>query len=283
MAVLAHMLQPDAGARVRAHPFWYHTIDVGPGVTTPGWFDLRPVLERVPIPDVRGRRVLDIGTYDGFFAFELERRGAAEVVATDVEDHGQWDWPADARPGRPGADDDRQVGMTGPPKGAGFRLVHELVGSKVRWEPINIYDLSPETVGTFDVVICGTLLLHLRDPVRALEAVRSVVAPGGRFVSSEQLEVLTTLLARGRPIFRLDGSGQFCQWWLANAAGHRRLLYSAGFEVLEASKPYMVRFNEHPRWPRDAKHLARNVATRAMTGTWHQGIFHRALLATPRL
>src|SRR5690606_2603762 len=62
------------------HPFWYHTIDVAPGVTTKGWFDLRGVVDLMPWPDVRGKRCLDIGTFDGFFAFELERRGAAEVV-----------------------------------------------------------------------------------------------------------------------------------------------------------------------------------------------------------
>ncbi|MFH4351513.1 hypothetical protein WAJ70_20705, partial [Acinetobacter baumannii] len=82
---------------VDAHPFWYHTIDVVPGVTTPGWFDLRPVVDLLPWPDVRGKRCLDIGTYDGYLAFELERRGASEVVAVDVEDHLLWDWPPDYR------------------------------------------------------------------------------------------------------------------------------------------------------------------------------------------
>lgn len=60
---------------------------------TPGWFDLRPIVDRMPWPDVRGKRCLDVGTWDGFLAFELERRGAAEVVATDIESHEDWDWP----------------------------------------------------------------------------------------------------------------------------------------------------------------------------------------------
>src|SRR5256885_982858 len=157
MAPLVDNLAPDARARLDAHPFWYHTIDVAPGATTKGWFDLRHSLDFVPFPDVAGKRCLDIGTFDGFYAFEMERRGAAEVVAIDVEDHEEWDWPPDARD-----DPDRDPGMSGPPKGAGFRLIAELIESKVDWRPLNIYDLNPAEIGTFDVVVCGTLLLHLR-------------------------------------------------------------------------------------------------------------------------
>ena len=72
---------------VDAVPLWYHTLELAPGVVTPGWFDLRPIVSLLPWPDVRGKRCLDVGTYDGFLAFELERRGAAEVVATDISDH----------------------------------------------------------------------------------------------------------------------------------------------------------------------------------------------------
>lgn len=283
MPPLTNGLAAGARERVEAHPFWYHTIDVAPDLTTPGWFDLRAALERIPLPDVRGKRCLDIGTYDGFFAFELERRGAAEVVATDIEDHALWDWPADARPGLPGVEEERHIGMQGPPKGAGFRLLAELIGSKVDWRAINIYDLDPSEIGEFDVVICGSLLLHLRDPVRALEAARAVTRPDGVFVSSEQLELWLTIFGRGRPLFRLDGSGQFCQWWIANAAGHARLLYAAGFEVTKAARFYTVRFNEHPRAPNTLANAARRAALRLLTGSWHDGILHRALVARSRL
>jgi tRNA (mo5U34)-methyltransferase len=235
------------------------------------------------LPDVAGKRCLEIGTFDGFFAFELERRGAAEVVATDIEDHERWDWPADARPEVPGALGGRHVSMEGPPKGAGFRLIAELTGSAVDWRAINIYDLDPAELGTFDVVFCGSLLLHLRDPVRALEAVRRVTKPDGVFVSSEQLELITTVLGRGRPLFRLDGSGQYCQWWLANAAGHRRLLYSAGFDVEQASPFYLMTFNEHPPPPRDIRNLARRALLYALTRSSDDGVLHRALAGRPRL
>jgi tRNA (mo5U34)-methyltransferase len=269
----------DARRRIADHAFWYHTVDVAPGVTTPGWFDLRHVLDRLPWPDVRGKRCLDIGTFDGFFAFELERRGAAEVVAIDIEDHRLWDWPADARPGV--ADTDRDVAFRGPPKGAGFRLLAEMLGSGVKWRALSIYELDPDTIGRFDVVVCGSLALHLRDPVRAFEAVRGVCDDW--LLSSEQIELSTTLLTRRRPLFRIDGSGKNCQWWLGNAAGHERLLWSAGFAIEARTRPYIVRFNEHPRPPRSVRGTVRQMATRILTGDHQTGVLHRALLARPRL
>src|SRR3546814_19211484 len=81
----------------------------------------------MPWPNVRGKRCLDIGTFDGYLAFELERRGASEVVAVDVEDHLLWDWPPDYRE----AGLARDPGFSGPPTGARFRLAAELMGSKV--------------------------------------------------------------------------------------------------------------------------------------------------------
>src|SRR3954451_21387502 len=86
----------DLGRRVH-DLLWYHTIDLPEDVVTPGWFDLRPVVDVMPWPDLQGKRCLDIGTYDGFLAFEMERRGAREVVAVDINDHTKWDWPPDVR------------------------------------------------------------------------------------------------------------------------------------------------------------------------------------------
>lgn len=263
--------------RVDEHPFWYHTMDIAPGVTTPGWFDLRSVVDRMPWPDVRGKRCLDIGTFDGYLAFEMERRGASEVVAIDVEDHLLWDWPPDYRAeGLP-----RDPGFSGPPKGAGFRLAHELMGSKVDWRPINVYDLDPEEIGTFDVVVMGTLLIHLRDPVRALEAIRSVTA--GHFLSSDQIELGLTFLGPRKPLYTLNGSGGFCQWFNYNAAGHKRLVYAAGFEIIERSRPYTVSFNVHPKPPRTVRNAVRTAGFRVLTGGSEPGVLHQALLARPRV
>lgn len=276
----ARTTSPPPAALQRAvddHEFWYHTIDVAPGVTTPGWFDLRPIVDRMPWPDVRGKRCLDIGTFDGYLAFELERRGAAEVVAIDVEDHLRWDWPPDYR----ARDLPRDPGFAGPPKGAGFRLVAELTGSAVDWRPLSVYDLDPDDIGTFDVVVCGSLLLHLRDPLRALEAIRGVT--GGVFLSSEQIELGLTVLGRSRPLFTLKGSGGACQWFNFNAAGHERLLFAAGFAIERRSRPHVVPFDRHPRRPFTLRTRARRLAVRGLTGQSDDGVLHRAVLGRPRI
>jgi hypothetical protein len=46
--------------------------------------------------------------------------------------------------------------------------------SRVEFKFCNVYDLSPETVGTFDVVFCGSTLLHLQNPLKALSNIRAV-------------------------------------------------------------------------------------------------------------
>ena len=264
--------------RVEAHPFWYHTIDITPDIATPGWFDLRPVVDLMPWPDVQGKRCLDIGTFDGYLAFELERRGASEVVAIDVDDHLLWDWPPDYRE----KDLARDPGFSGPPKGDGFRLAKELLHSKVDLRPLSIYDLDPAEIGTFDVVVLGSLLLHLRDPIRALEAVRQVT--DGVPLSSDQIEVGLTLKSRKQPLFTLNGSGGACQWFNFNAAGHERLLFAAGFEIERRSKPYIVQFNKHPsHFPKSLRQVIRRAGTRYLTGGNEVGVLHQALLARPRI
>src|SRR3954453_11189468 len=73
---------------------WYHTIELEPGVVTPGWFDTRSVVPLLPFPEsLEGKRCLDVATFDGFWAFEMERRGASEVHAIDLLDPHSWDWP----------------------------------------------------------------------------------------------------------------------------------------------------------------------------------------------
>ncbi len=82
----------DHAARVRELS-WYHTLELGPGLVTEGWFDLRPYVGEYGLPErMDGMRVLDIGTWDGFWAFEMERRGA-DVAAIDLPALGDAEWP----------------------------------------------------------------------------------------------------------------------------------------------------------------------------------------------
>jgi SAM-dependent methyltransferase len=248
----------DLHEQIAANPAWYHTIELGPDAVTPGWFDLRPIVEQMPWPDVTGKSCLDVGTYDGFLAFELERRGAAEVVAIDIEDHTHWDWPVRTRALGP----ERVAEIVGTRKGLGFDIAKEALGSSVRRVEQSVYDLTPDEHDWFDVVVCGSLLLHLRDPVRALEAIRSVCA--GEFVSAEQIDRKLTLLSRRRPTAWFRG-GEKVQWWVPNAAGHRAMLESAGFRIEGAQRRYRI--------PLGVSHPAHGK----------RGVLHSALRALPDL
>ena len=274
MSVPAESQAGDPRAAVASNPFWYHTLEVAPGVVTPGWFDLRPIVDLLPWPDVRGKRCLDVGTADGFLAFELERRGAGEVVAADLRDHELWDWPAHLR-GR-GLEYLRAV--AGPEKGVGLRLARELLGSAVEAVDLSAYDLSPDSAGEFDVVVCGSLLLHLRDPLRALEAIRSVCR--GQFLCTNQIDVRLTVVGRGLPLARLYGMSDVCQWWVPNPAGHRHMIESSAFAIERETRPYAIPFGAgHTPRGRSPRQLAGKLARRVACGG--DGVPHHAILARP--
>lgn len=269
------MATPErAQAAIAESRTWYHSIDVAPGVTTPGVFDLRPIVDRLPWPDVRDKRCLDVGTYDGFFAFELERRGAAEVVATDIGDHEQWDWPPHLRMRGP----EYLRLAAGPKPGTGFEIARSLLGSAARREQVSVYDLDAERLGRFDVVVCGSLLLHLRDPLRALAAIRSVCAD--RFLCTNTIDLRPSVRHPGRPLVRLDGVSDLCQWWLPNAEGHRQMLRAAGFEIESQSRLYSVPFGPaHESMPLRPRRAVSKLARRMLTG--NDGVPHHAVLARP--
>src|SRR5690606_26550847 len=135
---------------------WYHTIDLGHGVATPGFIDNRATVPLFGLPeDMTGMRCLDIGTYDGFWAFEMERRGASEVIGIDIDSPRDQDIPRRYREevlARSHGDADKivgewdekgsEVGLQFP--GEGFHLAREILGSRARREVLNVYDLCPE-------------------------------------------------------------------------------------------------------------------------------------------
>src|SRR5579885_955306 len=120
---------------------WWHTIDLGNGIITPGIDKSATKLKRLGIPrDLSGLSVLDICAWDGFFSFEAERRGASRVMATD-----SFCW-----------------GGEGGGSKAGFELARRALKSKVQDMEIEVLDISPETVGTFDLVFLFGVLYHMR-------------------------------------------------------------------------------------------------------------------------
>lgn len=146
---------------------WWHPIDLGGGLVTPG-IDVTPArLAEIRMPEnLSGLSVLDIGAWDGFFSFEAERRGARRVLATDsfCWDGGGW----------------------GTKKG--FELARRTLGSRVEDKTIEVLDLSPDTVGVFDLVLFLGVLYHMKHPLFALERVASVTA--GQLIMQTQVDML---------------------------------------------------------------------------------------------
>ncbi len=228
--------------RVDEHD-WYHTFDLPGGVVTPGLFDHRRVVRHLPIPgSLAGMRCLDAASADGFFAFELARRGASEVVSVDLADASRQDWQR-----RP---DDQQQAARGTGRAAtAFDLVREALGLDVQRVDSSLYDLSPEQLGSFDFVFMGNILLHLADPARALRAVRSVTAPTGTLLSYEAISLPMSLLRPRTPTAQLWHE-HHAQWWTPNLAGHRRLLYAGGWDIERTGGPGFQPFGARmPKWP----------------------------------
>jgi len=214
---------------------WYHTLELGDGVVTAGMFDHRPVLEHYPIPaDLSGMRCLDVATMDGFWAFEMERRGAASVTALDLEDPEDLDWPASLRP-----DHDRTMDET---KAERFALAKRALGSNVERVLLSAYDLGPQ-LGTFDFVFCGDLLLHLKDPITPIENIRSVCTGSAVIVNV----IKKFRFHAKRPMAELDGIDNF-EWWVTNLEGLVRIVRSAGFARVEASPTFEVPYTGGGDW-----------------------------------
>ena len=142
---------------------FYHSIELPDGRVLEGILKIEKLRERLaalPVPqDLRGKRVLDIGTWDGYFAFEMEKRGA-EVMAID------------------------NVEMEN------FHVAHELLNSRVDYRVMDVYELSPERVGRFDYVLFLGVLYHLKHPLLGLEKVCSVtkeMAVVESFVTNEAI------------------------------------------------------------------------------------------------
>ena len=250
---------------------WYHTIELAGGEVTPGFFDTREAPTFVPWPpEVTGGRCLDVGTFDGFWAFELEARGAREVVAADIDDPAKIDWAYDHRRSGPSA-----IEAFGAERGTGFAAAAARRGSAARWVARSVYELDRATDGEFDVVICGALLLHLRDPIRALESMRSVCS--GVLILVEALDPLLEITMPRVPCARLRAESD--QWWRVNSLGLLTMVTTAGFAVREVGQRFVVPPGPGCTHPRRLSRLA-GIAARQ---PHRRGMLTRAVIATPRL
>jgi tRNA (mo5U34)-methyltransferase len=237
-AIASAATSPQLSAEVEALT-WYHTIELPGGIVTPGEYDTRRALRKVPLPpSLRGMRCLDVGTHDGFWAFEMERRGASEVIAIDLDDPRRIDFSEPVPELPPEALANREA------RPAAFACAHRALRSRVSRRDLSVYDLASADVGSFDFAFIGTLLLHLREPLRALTALRDVLKPGGRLLVNDAVSLGMSLLHPRQPAYTLALLPGKPFWWLPNAQGIRRYVEKAGFSLAGAGGPYLI-----PRGP----------------------------------
>jgi tRNA (mo5U34)-methyltransferase len=196
----------DSLRREVAATKWWHTIDLGNGVVTPGIDPTPARLRELQIPDdLTGLTVLDVGAWDGFFSFEAERRGASRVLATDSFCWGGGGWGTKA----------------------GFELARRALGSRVEDLDIDPLELSPARVGTFDLVLFLGVLYHMRHPLLALERAFSVTR--GQLILQTQID----LSAIDRPALAFyqgsDLNNDPTNWFGPNPPAVVAMLRAAGF------------------------------------------------------
>jgi tRNA (mo5U34)-methyltransferase len=137
---------------VDAFDYWYHRIELPGGVTTPGWTPIDTDIYGIP-ERLDGKRVLDVGAWDGYWTFEALKRGATEVVAIDDFS----DYLSN--------DVKRTAWDT-------FDLCRESFGfdeAICKRIEMTVYDVTPEDLGMFDVIFCFGTLYHLRYPLLGLD------------------------------------------------------------------------------------------------------------------
>ncbi len=209
---------PAAELLARVQPYyWFHSIDLGNGVITPGSKSLdvlRAEADAIFGPlDLPGKSVLDIGAWNGYFSFEAKRRRAARVLATD---HFCWGPEINGR--------------------ATFDLARAALNLEVEELDIDVPDLTPDRLGQFDVVLFLGVFYHLVDPIRALQSLAAL--------TKEVAVIETHLDLRGleRPAMvfypETELNNDPTNWWGPNRQCVEALLKLVGFR--------RIVYNPHP-------------------------------------
>jgi tRNA (mo5U34)-methyltransferase len=189
---------------------WYHQIDLGSGIVTPGTDNTLARIAMIGLPpDLRGQSVLDVGAWDGAFSFEAERRGAARVVAVDSFCWNGEGWGTKA----------------------GFDCARRVLGSKVEDREVEVLDLSPDTVGVFDLVLFLGVLYHMKHPILALERVASVCR--GQAILWTQIDMADYERPAAAFYPGTELNNDPTNWWGPNPAAVVGMLKTAGFSRAE--------------------------------------------------
>jgi tRNA (mo5U34)-methyltransferase len=197
--------------KVESVDFWYHTRDVGGGIVTPGEKKCDD-FDRLGLPDLRGRTVLDVGCWDGFYSFECEKRGASKVLATD-----HYVWNAFGK--------------------QGFLTAREILDAGVDHKDIDPLDILPETVGTWDIVLFLGVLYHLRDPLSVLERIARVT----KHLLVVESHIVNLPMFNNIPMAAFYENDELnddpTNWWGPNLKCLTQMVRSAGFQPVEIKQP----------------------------------------------
>jgi hypothetical protein len=221
--------------------YWYHTVDLGNGLITPGDYDYRTVLAQFKFPaDMTGMSVLDVGSATGFFAFEFEKRGA-NVTSVELPSIADWDMPSDedreqtlkelmAVHKANSVEDLHWLHLEGP-----FQFCRKLLNSNVRRFHSSIYELSLEKLGCkpFDLVFAGDILLHTFSPLKALVSL-APLCKGTLVLTQNSLD-----LQYDDPVMvYMGGSDRTADsrsWWSASRMCSEQILKRLGFKTVSVA------------------------------------------------
>lgn len=225
---------PDVAATILEDvPFWFHTfaLNRSRGIYTPGAArDHRYRVSLLP-EDLSGMSVLDVGTFDGFYAFLAERRGASRVVAVDNEQYRLW---VASRWG---------IELKG---GDGFRAIARQLASEVEYHKMDAFALA-DLDERFDFIYCFGLLHRVENPLGLLRVLRERVTDGGSvLLETYGLEAQdngdgTIKVARPGTVYPRD---EFIYWAFGHS-GLEGLARLAGFARAEELGTSLVA--GHPR------------------------------------
>lgn len=250
-ARVGHLLRYTGGAseeefkaKCAELPWWYHSYYFENAYGVRGDYDIGVDVGGYGFPkSLKGMRVLDIGTGAGWFAHYFEQLGAKEVVTVDARGYCDFDvygragyeeFDAGGREPDRLLDDGRPVYYS--PVSQGFWIMKDLLGSGVKYRNGRVYDVSPALVGEekFDLVFMGAILCHLRDPIGALMAARSVCRH--RIIASTPV-VLGERDPAEMPLQYMPYTAvDKISWWLPNEGCFREWFLAAGFINVDVSR-----------------------------------------------
>ncbi len=230
--------------------YWYHTIDLGDGLVTPGMYDYRQTISAFPFPaDMTGMTVLDAGSATGFFAFEFERRGARVVsvelpslndldrfpgqdVQGSIEKIERMIFPNGELKAMRRGDSERELYrclLEGP-----FEFCRARLNSKVERCYSPLYDLTAAKTGVpegFDLVFVGDVLVHTLYPLKALAALAALCK--GTLVLSQMLPEGPQEPPAMAYIGGADPNEDEVSWFLPNRSCLMQMISKLGFPRVE--------------------------------------------------